>query len=288
MAHCRSTKRQGFTLIELLVVLAIIAVVAALILVGVQKARVSASKASTVNNLRQLGVAFSSYLTVQSQFPTEAGTGSSSSGGSSGGSGTTGGGTTPAPVPIYVPVAVPVVVVARPAGPGPVSIPTSTADSSTRSFYQALLPYVEQANANTTTPVGCYLDPGRRGVSVGAKRDFGYAASNATDSQGPSILDNPVGVRQADLRSPSNTYLLTSVWLDPRNYDGGDPTDLGWAQTLNSRLYGGTVKQDSDPTGSIQYLGGPYASTLPTLFADGHVELIPYSNYPNRWSFTSP
>jgi prepilin-type processing-associated H-X9-DG protein len=168
--------------------------------------------------------------------------------------------------------------------PGTPAAPTTSAGTSI-SFYQALLPYVEQTNANTTTPISVYLDPGRRGVSVGAKRDFGYAASKAYDSVGPSIVDTP-GVRPADVvNGLDNTYLLTSVWMTPSTYSGGDATDLGWSQLLNSRMYGGTVKQDTDPTGSTQYLGGPYANSLPTLFADGHVEAIPYANYSNRWSF---
>jgi prepilin-type N-terminal cleavage/methylation domain-containing protein/prepilin-type processing-associated H-X9-DG protein len=262
MAHRRNRIRQGFTLIELLVVMAIIAVIAALLLVGIQKARASANKVSTVNNLRQLGIAFYSYISIKNQFPTESGASSSST--SSGTTGTT-------------TVAVPVVATTASG--------TSTG-TATGSFYTALLPYCEQKNAKPTTPIGGFLDPGRRDVSVGARRDFGYAASNAYDTQGPSILDNPTGVRQADITNGlDNTYLLTSVWMNPSDYSGGDPTDIGWSQKLNSRMYGGTVKQDSDPTGSIQYLGGPYSSTLPTLFADGHVEVIPYSNYPDRWSF---
>jgi len=262
MAHHRDRNRPGYTFVELLVVVAIIAVLVALLLAGVQKARGSASKASTVNNLRQLGVSFYSYLTVKGKFPTE--------GGSTSTAGATNGGTSGSTV----------------AAPVVTTTGASTATATGASFYQALLPYCEQKNANSATAIGAYLDPGRRDVSVGAKRDFGYASSNAYDSLGPSILDNPTGVRQADIiNGLDNTYLLTSVWMDPRDYSGGDPTDLGWAQKLNSRMYGGTVKQDNDTTGSIQYLGGPYASTLPTLFADGHVEVIPYSNYSNRWSF---
>jgi len=52
---------QAFTLIELLIVIAIIGILAAMILTAVSKAKNSASKATDINNLRQIVIALQTY-----------------------------------------------------------------------------------------------------------------------------------------------------------------------------------------------------------------------------------
>jgi prepilin-type N-terminal cleavage/methylation domain-containing protein len=62
-------RHAGFTLIELLVVIAIIAVLIALLLPVVQAAREAASRASCMNNLKQLGLGLHNYHDAMNAFP---------------------------------------------------------------------------------------------------------------------------------------------------------------------------------------------------------------------------
>lgn len=62
-------KLSGLTIIELIVVISIISVLMSLVLVGVQAIRSSARSTYCMNNLRQLGIAFSNYHDSCGVFP---------------------------------------------------------------------------------------------------------------------------------------------------------------------------------------------------------------------------
>ena len=67
----RRSNRDGFTLVELLAVIAIIGILAALLLVGVSRAKGKAQRIQCANNLRQLGQAMQLFIADSHVYPLE-------------------------------------------------------------------------------------------------------------------------------------------------------------------------------------------------------------------------
>jgi prepilin-type N-terminal cleavage/methylation domain-containing protein len=62
--------RKGFTLLELLVVIAIMAVLFGLTLAAVQNVRMASLRAKSMNNVRQINLAFQNYSSQKNELPT--------------------------------------------------------------------------------------------------------------------------------------------------------------------------------------------------------------------------
>jgi hypothetical protein len=157
------------------------------------------------------------------------------------------------------------------------------------SLYVQIQPFIGKSPPASSVPQ--FLCTSRRTTGdAPGKRDYGYAGSNGVGSVGTSILDSasPLALHKiSNLNGTSNTLLLSHLWMYPQHYESGDPTDLGWTTTNNSRSINDTAKRDFDSSGSTAHMGSVHSKGMPSLFADVHVANIPYDwpHWSKAWAY---
>jgi prepilin-type N-terminal cleavage/methylation domain-containing protein len=219
-------KRNAFTLIELLVVIAIIAILIGLLLPAVQKVREAAARTQSINNLKQIALAFHNYHDSFKQLP--------SNGVAYYDSWTFSGGGT---------------------GPSPWSgnqAPSPTWALGCTWAYQ-ILPFIEQGalynswytswlNQNYSafyTPIPTYMDPGRGGVGFAQSMNAAAYTWNAPYSgASPSLsTTGPVsdyGANALLIGSGMNTSAITS----DGNGSYGNWSNINTMNSFHRRLIG--------------------------------------------------
>ncbi|QVL30049.1 DUF1559 domain-containing protein [Telmatocola sphagniphila] len=225
----RNGSRKGFTLIELLVVIAIIAILIGLLLPAVQKVREAAARASSQNNLKQIGLAMHMYNDTIGTLPNN---------------GTNG------------------------FWPSPNVWKDNNGQIMTASWCYKILPYVEQTNLynnyNITTKLKVFAEPGR----VNGGRGPATYDGSSNNNMGINEADNPSNHALGALTDyASNSNLIADGWnnLGVMNtmtpsiqgiIDGSSNTILVGGKSIQTTQYVGNYGWDWDETVGSGAWGG--------------------------------
>jgi len=167
------------------------------------------------------------------------------------------------------------------------ALPTENGTSS--GLYFELLEYIEENIVKTQNQTGASIKllicPSRRSPKMAAGKTC-YAYYEENPGQPRSVFYTPGGATLGaitNLNGTSKTAMLSHVQLDPVNYATGP---MEWSAATH---YVSSPAATLDAAGAQgNALGGPHPNVAPTLFADGHVQTVPYGWFaqnPSTWAW---